>query len=105
MIHHFPALFNRYCQKGTAQGQTAKKHRRGGGGAGGFVLQVLLHCVGSSRGVGGDGHGDFHVVLLGELCHPLHKGFVGSLVLTDGLIQVVNKHIGTIPKRGQQGDY
>ena len=20
MIHHFPALFNRYCQKGTAQG-------------------------------------------------------------------------------------
>lgn len=49
-------------------------------------LQILLHALAGLGGVFGDGDGDLHLIVGGELGTPGHKVLGGSQIGTDGLV-------------------
>ena len=66
------------------------------GGADVPQLQILLYSLGGVRRVFGDGHGDLHIVVGGELCAPGDERLSRSLVTADGFVQIVDKDVGDV---------
>ena len=65
-------------------------------------LQVLLNLVGDVCGVFGQGNGDVHIVSLGEGCAPGNETLSCSHIVADGLIQIVDEHVGDVEVAGVQ---
>ena len=68
-----------------------------------YTLQILLHAVGSGRGIGADGGSELDVVLLAEHVQPVQEllGLRVHVVAGD-LAQIVDKHMGNIVVAGAQ---
>ena len=56
------------------------------------ALQILLHGLTGLGRIVGDGDGDLHSVVGGELCAPGNELFGSNLVVADGLVQVVDTY-------------
>ena len=66
------------------------------GGADVPQLQILLYSLGGVRRVFGDGHGDLHIVVGGELGAPGDELLSRGLITADGLVQIVDKDVGDV---------
>ena len=66
------------------------------------VLQELLDLLGCLCRIVRNGDGDVHVVCLRKVSAPQNERFTGSAVSADGLVQIVDVHIGNIKVAGMQ---
>ena len=64
--------------------------------------QVTLNGIGCLSGIVGNSNGDVHIVNLSKLSTPQDESFTDGTIRTDGLIQVVDVHIGNIKVTGMK---